>query len=588
MLLGLPSLLFAQDDLLIERSEGPKGEISTASGPIQVTEGTHVVRPGETLETITARYLGSGRLWRENWSLNEAEIGDPNLIRPGQRIRVWLRSLPADGALLSKTSNRVEDKLLPLDWAEANVNDLLRTNDNIRTFEEASAELLFPDETEVQLSENSLVILGEDDQPQESVQRTEIEVAVGQADLSRHGGPTAPSSEIEIVIGDAVATPTVDDQGVLSTRARKVESKAQLMVYTGASELTAGGQQVQVDEGMGSTVDEGEAPSPPEALLPAATGLDPAPGGEVMEPRTLFQWQPVDGAVSYTVEVCQDAACGRLLARQTGLTETRWRSGELPYADLYWRVTATSASGLDGYPTSAAKLGVREVTDTLAPIAEWVVDGPRARRGERQIVGPGFTLEARAEDGDSGVDSKTLTINGEPASEADLAGPWATGDHTVKMVVVDRAGNETEAELGFTYDDVPPTVSWGLQGVGLFGSGLEQLFAEAGTPVTRRGPQTFDVAGRGFAADSDYTQVILVPTGRKLRLAGADVPMTRERGLWLLFEDEVCGVVENLRYDVVDRAGSGSDRVPVVVAQATDCVGNPIRIAWPLEIGRKY
>lgn len=559
-------------------------EVSASEIDPSVRVGLHVVRPGETLESITVRYLGSSRRWRENWKLNELE--DPDKIVPGQRIKVLLNDLPADGALVAKVSNRVEDKLLPLSWGDAARNDLLRPNDNVRTFESSSAELLFPDDTRLQLTESSLVIVGESEQITPQLSRSEIEIEIGQADLSRHGGITEASTEIEIVMGDALAQPEAAADGAIETRARKAEGGAQLMVYTGRSTLSAAGQEVAVEEGMGSQVEEGEAPSPPEQLLAAPTILAPKTEAEVNEQRPLFEWQPVPGAVSYTVEICQDLECGVLLQRRTGLAETRWRSEHLPWQTLYWRVTATSASGLDGYRTDpAAELRVLQITDTTAPTVELIVDGPRARRTEQLIVGPGFTLEPRVEDGGSGVVSQALWVDGEEATVEDLEGPWTTGDHTIELMAVDKAGNEGRTRLELTYDDVPPTVSWGLQEIGILGRGLETLYNEAGTPVTGRGPAILEGGGRSFNIDSDYTQVIIKPGGSKIRLPGSERPLTRQRGAWILFEDEICGVVDGLRYGLDDRPSTSGRRATtaVLVTEASDCVGNHTRIAWPIE-----
>ncbi|MEM8961579.1 MAG: LysM domain-containing protein [Acidobacteriota bacterium] len=65
----------------------------------------HVVQPGETLQGITESYLGTFRLWRENWKLNP-DIQNPNRLSPGQRIRVIVeRTLPPGGAEIEEVAN---------------------------------------------------------------------------------------------------------------------------------------------------------------------------------------------------------------------------------------------------------------------------------------------------------------------------------------------------------------------------------------------------------------------------------------------------------------------------------------------------
>ncbi|MCL4839149.1 MAG: LysM peptidoglycan-binding domain-containing protein, partial [Thermoanaerobaculia bacterium] len=119
--------------------------------------GWHVVRPGDTLEGITAFYLGSPARWRENWALNPG-VRDPNLLRPGERLQVLIepeRSRPA--AQLSRRAREVDARQLPRDWTSAVLGDLLVSRDGVRTGERSSAELAFTDGSRVWMSERSLV-----------------------------------------------------------------------------------------------------------------------------------------------------------------------------------------------------------------------------------------------------------------------------------------------------------------------------------------------------------------------------------------------------------------------------------------------
>ena len=51
--------------------------------------GWHVVRPGDTLEGLARKFLGSHEAWRELHRLNP-NVADPNVLTPGQRIRIWV------------------------------------------------------------------------------------------------------------------------------------------------------------------------------------------------------------------------------------------------------------------------------------------------------------------------------------------------------------------------------------------------------------------------------------------------------------------------------------------------------------------
>jgi len=317
--------------------------------------GWHEVKQGETLESITKHYLGTSASWRENWKLNP-DLKNPNLLRPGQRIRVILsQTLPARSAEVSKVTRKVERKPEPAPWVVANAGDQLKERHGIRTFEKSSAELLFDDRTTLTLTEDSLVFLREAKALPKKRDRSTIEIVDGQADLEKPAR-AARAHDIEIVVGSATAKPSAAPGERSTARLRNDNGAARLMAYRGGAALSSGGATVAVPQGMGSSAPAGGGPpTKPENLLPAPN-LDPMERGST---RPRFTWQPVDGAATYTVEVCSDEHCSRLIDRATALTMSRWQPAKpLPAGETYWRATARSATALDGYPSKAQKLWV--------------------------------------------------------------------------------------------------------------------------------------------------------------------------------------------------------------------------------------
>jgi hypothetical protein len=165
------------------------------------------------------------------------------------------------------------------------------------------------------------------------------------------------------------------------------------MVYGGAGEVEARGVKVDVPRGMGTSVPPGGAPQPPEKLLPAPEALGPAAAASFDYANPIFSWEAVPGAASYTLEVCRDPVCGQLVLRQTGITQTRWDSDELPRAELYWRVLAVAASGLDGFSSMPRSFGVR--SRWRRPLEG--ATGPRGALSSSQR--PGMTQNKPSSDG---------------------------------------------------------------------------------------------------------------------------------------------------------------------------------------------
>ncbi|MEM6792628.1 MAG: LysM peptidoglycan-binding domain-containing protein [Acidobacteriota bacterium] len=578
--------------------------------------GNYVVRPGDTLEGIAQRFLGSSERWRDLWQLNREQVTDPNRISPGWKLQIVWQDLPDDSSVLSKTWNRVENLRPPREgWEDAALNDVLRTRDRLQTFRSSSAELTFPDETVLRLSEDTLLLLEATGRLGSTVERDQVQLLEGQADLEGSGLDQAAASGgsgIELVIGEAVAAPQADDSGEVKARARLAEdAKAQLMVYAGESDLEAGGESVRVETGMGSSVTPGEAPSPPEKLLEAPALESPEAGSGLSTPRPSFSWAAVTGAASYTLELCRDPACGLLERRIADLQDAAWQPQDpLAKIALFWRVTAVSSTGLDGFPSESRAFEVLSGREdsTLPAVAFRVFPprlAPRWGLNERWILGPGARLEAVAEDAESGVESWTPLLNGERA-EAEIwqNGPWPEGEpQLASFIAVDRAGNESRLDpIPFVFDGTPPAYTWGLEGEPALGE-LSTVpagdFGNLPQHVARRFVEVPDPhrwwspwRRQRWTVDLDGRQVVLRPN-RSVRVdfAGREVVLSPDRGLWILAEDEICDSIFRLDYDLdLSREGRWPRKRSVLklYLEAWDWVDNKSRSEMTLTtLGRR-
>lgn len=527
-----------------------------------VFEGWYVVRAGDTLRAITVRYLGDEARWEENWRLN-SWIPDPDRLKPGQRIRVLFRRLPEDGALLAQISNVVEGQQLPLPWENSRLFDLLRSRDGVRTQKRSSAALLFADRSELKVTEESLVFLEQLPAREGRGSRDVIDIEVGQADLQ---GKSAKASrgDIEIVLGDVKAQPRTDAAGQVYTRARRPEKGgAQMMVYEGQGEVSAGGAKVQLGRGTGSATEEGKPPGPAEKLLEAPRLEEPAAGAELPRPRPELRWSAVDGAAAYTLELCHDAGCGKLAERISGLAATSWRPPvKLAAGTLFWRATAVARSGLDGYPAATRSFTITsDREDEVLPTVRLQVDGPhlapRSGLNSDYILGREARLGVVALD-ESGPPRVVCSLDGEPVDEAAWRGPWTPGRHRAGCQAYDAAGNRGElATFEFVYDVEPPTLQWGVEGEGPRGSLALGPPEDLPRQPARRKLETDDPHSfwpwhqQTFVVEDDVRQLVLRPS-RPLRLsfAGQEIALGPDKGLWILADDAVCRSIMELDYEL--------------------------------------
>lgn len=415
--------------------------------------GWHTVKEGESFQTITRHYLGTADLWPENVRLNP-QVSDPSLLRAGMRIRVIVeRQLPARSATIEEVANDVDKRPRAAPWEDAAPGDELKPRYGVRTRERSSTRLGFDDGSQLTLTELSQVYLKDLETTVTGVKRGSIEINRGQAELLLKA-PQPRRLDIEIVVGDSIVRPRPGPAGTGQTRSRRPEGGgAQLMVYGGSSRVEAGGAAVDVPRGMGTSVPEGGTPAPPEKLLPAPATESPARRARFGYANPRFEWRPVAGAVSYLVEVCGDPGCGRLALRATGLTGTSWHPDRLPAGDLFWRVTAVSPSGLDGFPSRAVPFAVTSEVPDLSPpaAAAAVVGSGHATADGAFVLGRGGRIRLEGRDDASGLwEIRYRWKTGETVGawrlwqERDLAPPDGAAEHTLEVEATDRLGRRAE------------------------------------------------------------------------------------------------------------------------------------------------
>lgn len=334
-------------------------EVAHAQANEKPEEGWHRIRPGDTLEGLATRFLGDPKRWPELHALNP-RILDPHWIYPGRRVRIPLvRPATQPNAQLVVVSNRVEARPTPVEWSDAGTGDLLLERDGLRTYERSSARLRFDDGSIATVGEASLVFIRRQTVATLPTPRKEIEIEAGQAEFETVRGELPPP-EIEVVVGGTRSTTTAGPDGGHSRHRRDGEA-AQVMLYRGRGQVRGDAGSVELAEGTGTTVRAGAAPAPPERLLPAPALESPPDGVELPGAGVPIElrWRPVDGAAGYVVELCGDRACGALLAREAVGEVDRHRLSTSLRRVLYWRVTAVSATGLDGYPSSVRTLRPR-------------------------------------------------------------------------------------------------------------------------------------------------------------------------------------------------------------------------------------
>ncbi len=549
--------------------------------------GWHVVRPGDTLEGLAHRFLGSEDHWRELARINP-DVANPHFILPGQRVRIFLdRPTPQPSAQIVALSRRVEERPQPVPWRTAGEGDVLLERDSLRTYANSSAGLRFDDGAALTLNADSLVFIRRQAPPTAAGQgRKEIEIELGQADVA--SAPAAPlGGEIEVVVGGARGSGRAEPGKPLRTRARKTgDATAQFMVYEGTGTVSAAGSKVELAAGSGTTVPPQAAPGPAEPLLPAPTGLSPGPGQELEVDDPALSWNAVPGAAHYLVESCRDAACGAVLERQSGLTATSTRLASPDLGALYWRVTAVAASGLDGFPSPIQPLQAVAALPLPPPVVRLAAPGSSSPSATSCFAAPP-ELAVTALDAKGNALRWTPLLDGRELAPEAWTAMWP-GEHEVSARAVDPRGRSVSSPpVAFAFDPSAPWLDLTAAGasppeatekksrakareapVPACDSGLEVRDPATGWIPVPCATNAVPVAAR-VAVTSEQPAVELRTTGRALELGGMRV--SAGEALRLAAWDVGCGPAEialaispspytagamQLGAEVADRAGN--------------------------------
>jgi hypothetical protein len=553
-------------------------------------EGWHVVRPGDTLEALAARLLGSSQHWRELAGLNP-EILNPNFIRPGQRIRIWIARPSAEpNAQVETVAGKVDERPQPVPWRPAGRGDLLLERDGLRTFERGSTRLRFEDGSSVTLTENSLVFIRRQEAPRDPPStRREIEIEVGQADVEAPA-TAGRAPEIDIVLGDARGRATASSGPLHARSSAERGGSSRLMIYRGSGEVAAAGERVELPEGTGTSVEPKQPPKPAESLLAAPELATPADGAPLGLDHPVLAWHALEGAAAYTVEVCADRDCGELVERARVADGLRYRLTETPPGPRYWRVTATSASGLDGYPAPARSFTPVESLGPPTPTLSLLdAAGTEVAAGACLAAAP--RAEIVALDRYGAPLASALVVAGRELAAGGRtfgsSGPWR-----VAALARDAAGRTaTSAERGFVLDLAAPAIELPSSPAG----NERSFWSVARRSLTSLCAAGLEVSLGGDAraipcADAAGGEPLVLPLGgdraRLLLRADASVRigdrLLRRPGerVELPITEIGCGLAA-VRLEIVpDPARGGAAALAVTV---TDRAGRETRRVWALE-----
>lgn len=267
-----------------------------------------VVRPGDTLWSISNTYLKDPKRWNELLKYNRLPGSDPSIALPGMALKVPVRLIKEQyrAAKLIYYLNEVLFRRTGVsDWKGVEMKMDLFKSDTLRTRVNARADVRFYTGEVLNLYPNSIAVLRPPDK-----KNTDVELLAGEMRGLRS----------RVVTASARITPKTRDTEFGAKL--KDDLTTLVQVYKGKADVEAQGKTVEVSEGFAAEVKMDMPPSNP-VKLPPLPELDPSQ--TALAASGAPQLRTDGGVVSLNMK--KD---GRTPGVTAGLPKDRDLTGNLP------------------------------------------------------------------------------------------------------------------------------------------------------------------------------------------------------------------------------------------------------------------
>jgi len=255
-------------------------------------------------------------------------------------------------------------------WNEASVGMPLHDHDAVQTMKRASAVIGLGEEQQLELGQNTLVVLKRMDRNLLSSAKRSYHLMVDGELRGRLVGGKDKSVQLEIETPSGVARfkkstdPEEEVQFKIQVGPDKVST---VTVEKGEAEIETQEQKVVVKAGEYAKLVKDEPPSAPKRLLGSPQPEFPAPESvfqyRAQSPQIEFRWEKIKAAESYRFILSKDRS-GRERIQDQIVDEPRYACTPLDEGDFYWSVTGIQ----DGVEiTKAVPTRLRMARDRVAP-----------------------------------------------------------------------------------------------------------------------------------------------------------------------------------------------------------------------------
>jgi len=334
MMLSIPVYSISQANQQLKRSQNIIREAAKEGARIFTTE---LIKEAIDYRdsAINNRKLGQ---WRNCIADAQKSI---MIAEHALKICLSKQDLPAEAVLDYLKGEVHRRKTSDADWKGIVLYDLLMEGDKVRTLTQSYAEILFKDDSRIQLKENAQTLIRKIRKNLlDNTQKCNVSVLKGEV--------------LALLTGTARDSFHIDTPGV-ETRVhskhfwvKKDKKKSRFANYDGTLKVSSGGSHVMLNKNEGTVVPLNKKTSAPTKLIQSPKLIFPTNISKHFTTDIRLRWQKVDTAIAYKLELSLDKNFSKIIIAKS-ISDTFFvLPNDLENNLYFWRIASVSKDGLMG------------------------------------------------------------------------------------------------------------------------------------------------------------------------------------------------------------------------------------------------
>ncbi|MBE0501716.1 MAG: hypothetical protein IBX47_09765 [Desulfuromonadales bacterium] len=269
---------------------------------------------------------------------------DLSLSRGGQNEPVGAGKEWA--ARVVATNNTVKSKRsVDIAWKKADPGMRLYNQDAVQTLDRSTALIRFDDQNEIDIGENSLIVIRRMEQDLIFKEKRSYMVVVDGELRGRIGGAQDDGVYLEVTTPNSVTrlqNSTKSEAPLEFLINVEAESGSTITLFSGEAEVEAQGEIVILEQNQMTRITGTNAPSAPVSSPKMVQQLYPADGQVFcyrdLPPRLQMRWQTSIDLTQYHLQLARDRQFSNLILDER-LNESTFAHGNLSAGDYFWRIS---------------------------------------------------------------------------------------------------------------------------------------------------------------------------------------------------------------------------------------------------------